>query len=98
MGAALASVNEPEVGGSSTRPVADGVGVDEGYGAGSAGKTYLMPTVHIYRTEGDRLAEHWGMRDEYGAPIQLGVIPAPDPAAFAALTADTLTATVTTAK
>ena len=41
-----------------------------------------MATAHIYRTEGDRLAEHWGVRDEYGARIQLGTITAPDPAAL----------------
>ncbi|WP_180349035.1 hypothetical protein [Tessaracoccus massiliensis] len=26
-----------------------------------------MATIHIYRTDGDRLAEHWGVRDEMGA-------------------------------
>jgi hypothetical protein len=26
-----------------------------------------MPTIPSYRTEGDRLAEHWGVRDEVGA-------------------------------
>ncbi|MGN6162164.1 MAG: ester cyclase [Marmoricola sp.] len=59
------------------RALAHGVGVDEVHGAGAAGKTYLMPTVHIYRVESDRLAEHWGIRDEYGARIQLGTAVAP---------------------
>ena len=36
-----------------------------------------MDTVHVYRTEGSRLAEHWGVRDELGVLIQLGVLPAP---------------------
>ena len=66
------------------RAVAHGVGVDAIHGPGAAGKTYAMPTVHIYRVEGSRLAEHWGVRDEYGARIQLGtamapMFPAPEP-------------------
>lgn len=65
------------------RAVASGVGVDAIHGPGAAGKPYRMDTMHIYRTEGDRLAEHWGVRDEFGARIQLGTIPAPDPAVFA---------------
>jgi ketosteroid isomerase-like protein len=64
------------------RAVAHGVGVDAVHGPGAAGGTYSMTTAHIYRTEGDRLAEHWGVRDEYGARIQLGTMTAPDPAAL----------------
>lgn len=66
------------------RAVAHGVGVDAVHGPGAAGRGYAMDTLHLYRTEGDRLAEHWGVRDEFGARIQLGVLPAPDAAAFAA--------------
>lgn len=29
--------------------------------------------------EGDRLAEHWGVRDEMGALVRMGVLPAPTP-------------------
>jgi predicted ester cyclase len=65
------------------RATAAGVGVDAVHGPGTAGKPYRMTSAHIYRTEGSRLAEHWGVRDELGARIQLGVLPAPDPAAFA---------------
>lgn len=36
-----------------------------------------MTTMHIYRTEGDRLAEHWGVRDELGAMRSLGLVPLP---------------------
>jgi predicted SnoaL-like aldol condensation-catalyzing enzyme len=64
------------------RAVAHGVGVDAVHGAGAEGGSYSMTTAHIYRTEGDRLAEHWGVRDEYGARVQLGTITAPDPAAL----------------
>ena len=56
---------------------ANGVGVDEVHGPGAEGRGYRMATVHVYRTEGDRLAEHWGVRDELGARQQLGVLPVP---------------------
>jgi len=36
-----------------------------------------MATLHVYRTEGEHLAEHWGVRDELGAMIQLGLVPMP---------------------
>jgi predicted ester cyclase len=61
------------------RATARGVGVDAVHGPGSAGSVYEMDTVHIYRTEGERLAEHWGVRDELGARIQLGVLAPPGP-------------------
>lgn len=60
------------------RATATGTGVDAVHGTGAAGKPYQMTTVHIYRTEGTLLAEHWGVRDELGARIQLGTLPAPD--------------------
>lgn len=34
-------------------------------------------SVHIYRTEGDRLAAHWGVRDEFGVLVQVGVLAPP---------------------
>lgn len=61
------------------RATARGVGLDAFFGEGAAGGTYSMTTVHIYRTEGERLAEHWGVRDEVAARIQLGTLPAPAP-------------------
>ena len=64
------------------RAMATGVGVDLVHGEGAAGKLYSMSTLHIYRTEGGRLAEHWGVRDELAARIQLGTVAAPDPAAL----------------
>ena len=59
------------------RAVAHGVGVDPIHGQGAGGRAYSMPTVHIYRVEDDRLAEHWGVRDEFGARVQLGTVRAP---------------------
>lgn len=64
------------------RATAFGVGVDAVHGPGAEGGSYAMATVHIYRTEGSLLAEHWGVRDEYGARVQLGTVPAPDVAAL----------------
>jgi predicted ester cyclase len=65
------------------RATARGVGVDAVHGPRANGKPYEMATAHIYRTEGDRLAEHWGIRDELAARIQLGVLSPPDPSALA---------------
>ncbi|MCH5643868.1 MULTISPECIES: ester cyclase [unclassified Gordonia (in: high G+C Gram-positive bacteria)] len=59
------------------RAKAYGRGVSAVHGEAGAGKPYEMDTLHIYRTEGTRLAEHWGVRDELGVLIQLGVVPAP---------------------
>lgn len=59
------------------RATATAVGAASVHGPEAAGKPYTMSTIHIYRTEGDRLAEHWGVRDEVGAMRQLGLIPEP---------------------
>ncbi len=59
------------------RALAHGRGVAAVHGPGTDGKPYTMQSIHIYRTEGDRLAEHWGVRDELSVLIQLGAIRAP---------------------
>jgi hypothetical protein len=59
------------------RALAHGIGATAFHRPAADGKPYSMQTIHVYRTEGDRLAEHWGVRDEVGALIQLGVVPAP---------------------
>ena len=59
------------------RAVGNGTAVAAVHGPAVAGRPYRMDTVHVYRTEGSRLAEHWGVRDELGVLIQLGVLPAP---------------------
>jgi predicted ester cyclase len=61
------------------RATARGVGLDGFFGEGAAGGTYAMTTVHIYRTEAGRLAEHWGVRDEVAARVQLGTLEPPTP-------------------
>jgi ketosteroid isomerase-like protein len=40
------------------RATAHGPGVAEVHGPAAVGKEYAMTTLHVYRTEGDRLAEH----------------------------------------
>ena len=59
------------------RALAHGIRATEFHGPEAEGRPYTMQTIHVYRTEGDRLAEHWGVRDELGALIQMGVVPAP---------------------
>lgn len=59
------------------RAVAHGTAVAPVHGEQFAGHPYTMPTIHIYRTEGDRLAEHWGVRDELGVLQQIGALPKP---------------------
>jgi predicted ester cyclase len=63
------------------RAVARGNGSAQVHGPAAAGKPYRMRTLHEYRIDGDRLAEHWGVRDELGVLVQLGVVepPAVDP-------------------
>ncbi len=63
------------------RARARGVGLAGFHGPEATGRPYVMQTMHIYRTEGDRLAEHWGVRDELGAMRQMGVVPPPEPPA-----------------
>ncbi len=59
------------------RAVARGRAVASVHGAEVAGRPYTMDTVHVYRTEGGLLAEHWGVRDEYGVLVQLGLLTPP---------------------
>lgn len=59
------------------RGPAHGIGAAAVHGPEAAGKPYAMATLHLYRAEGERLAEHWGVRDELGTMIQLGLVPMP---------------------
>ena len=61
------------------RAIASGVGTSAFHGPEAAGRAYEMETIHIYRTEGTRLAEHWGVRDELGAMRRMGLVPEPQP-------------------
>ena len=61
------------------RAIGHGRGVAAVHGPDTDGKPYTMETAHFFRTEGDRLAEHWGVRDELSVLVQLGVLPSPYP-------------------
>jgi predicted ester cyclase len=45
----------------------------------ATGKPFVMPTMHIYRAEGELLAEHWGVRNEVAVLHQIGALPVPPP-------------------
>jgi predicted ester cyclase len=50
-------------------------------GVPATGRPYAMPSMHLYRGDGDRLAEHWGVRDELSVLYQVGALtPGPPPA------------------
>lgn len=69
------------------RATAHGVQNVEMFGVPATGKPYAMSTMHLYRAEGDRLAEHWGVRDELGMLWQTGALPPPSlPAGLAPAT------------
>ena len=59
------------------RATAHGVHATDHLGFPATGRPYAMPTMHLFRVEGDRLAEHWGVRDEYGVLVQIGALPPP---------------------
>jgi predicted ester cyclase len=61
------------------RPTAHGVHRSGFLGVPATGKPYAMHTMHLYRAEGDRLAEHWGVRDEFGVLVQLDAVTPPTP-------------------
>lgn len=57
------------------RATAHGVHNTDHLGVPATGRPYAMPTMHIYRAEGDRLAEHWAVRDEHSVLVQVGALP-----------------------
>ncbi len=59
------------------RATAHGVHRSGHLGVPATGKPYAMSTMHLYRAEGDRLAEHWGVRDELGVLVQVGAMAPP---------------------
>ena len=66
------------------RATAYGVHNTDHLGVPATGRPYAMPTMHLYRGEGDRLAEHWGVRDELTVLQQVGAIPTAPPPTLAA--------------
>jgi predicted ester cyclase len=63
------------------RATAHGVDNSGHLGFAATGKPYTMATMHIFREEGGRLVEHWGVRDELSYLWQVGALtpPAPTP-------------------
>ena len=61
------------------RATAHGVHNTDHLGFPATGRPYAMPTMHLYRAAGGRLAEHWGVRDELSVLWQVGALPAPEP-------------------
>ena len=59
------------------RATAHGVHRSDHLGFAATGRPYAMPTMHLYRAEGDRLAEHWGVRDELSVLVQVGAVAPP---------------------
>jgi predicted ester cyclase len=59
------------------RATAHGVHNSGHLGFAPTGKPYAMATMHLYRADGDRLAEHWGVRDELSVLWQVGALPTP---------------------
>jgi predicted ester cyclase len=59
------------------RATAHGVHNSDHMGPPATGLPYSMATMHLYRAEGDRLAEHWGVRDEHSMLVQIGSLLAP---------------------
>lgn len=59
------------------RATATGEGTAQFHGPEMVGRPYSMSTIHIFRTEGEKLAEHWGVRDELGAMRRMGAVPEP---------------------
>ena len=64
------------------RATVHGVHNTDHLGFPATGRPYAMPTMHMYRAEGDLLAEHWGVRDELRVLWQVGALPTPEPVAL----------------
>jgi len=54
------------------RCTARGTNTREWMGRQPTGKSFGVEHIHIYRLEGDRIAEHWATRDDLGMLRQLG--------------------------
>jgi predicted ester cyclase len=54
------------------RCTARGTNAREWMGHEPTGKSFEVEHIHVYRLEGDRIAEHWGARDDLSMLRQLG--------------------------
>lgn len=60
-----------------TRVTASGTMRGEFAGMPATGKHATWTEIHILRLANERVVEHWGLVQELGMMVQLGVIPAP---------------------
>ena len=47
-------------------------------GVPATGKRTTWTEIHVGRVANGRLTEHWGLADQLGMLVQLGIVPAPD--------------------
>ena len=47
------------------------------FGVPANGKPFQIDAISVYRFEGGKVVEHWGMNDAFALGIQLGAIPVP---------------------
>src|ERR1700690_3011172 len=59
------------------RATAHGTHNASALGFPATGRPFAMATMHWYRADGDRLAEHWGVVDQLGMLAQVGALPGP---------------------
>jgi predicted ester cyclase len=50
-----------------------GTHTGEFLGSPATGRRFDIDSIHIYRIEGDKVAEHWAKRDDVGMAQQLGL-------------------------
>jgi predicted ester cyclase len=56
------------------RATAHGVHNSDHLGVPATGKPFAMPTMHLMKFRDGRLAEHWGIRDEWAVLVQVGAL------------------------
>jgi predicted ester cyclase len=56
------------------RLIMHGRHVGEFLGKAPTGKEFAAEHIHIWRLEGDRVIEHWSVRDDLGQALQLGLL------------------------
>ena len=60
------------------RLTATGTMTGELYGIPATGKRASWTEIHIGRGVNGRLTEHWGLVDQFGMLVQLGIVPSPE--------------------
>ncbi len=50
--------------------------IGEFLGRPATGKEFATKQIHIWRVKGDKVIEHWSVRDDLGQALELGLIAA----------------------